>query len=902
MEIFCPNNHLVLAENVCSKCGWTRQSVRTIGSYRWGPIDLLSGFGGNSVDKYNTFTVVGQTLLFVLRSNEIVGISAERGSIVGRTSLPMGQVIKSVIEHNGKALITVQDTSSLMEKPVGASIKVVNFKTNELIDFYQSDNSHDITSPLFRDGKLYIRESNGLLKALSLPDKEVIWQQEMEGWHAYPLIDANDKVIIVDGNSAFGDLTLKSYNMKDGGLVWQKPLESQPLYPIVNTDTQLFISHRKSTLMSLSTETGDPQWTFNARRIYTSPVIYGNELVVSTKTAEGAYQVVSLDISDGKVLKQIPMETSIRYLPILDDDTLYTLDGKGRLLAHNWRDGKLSWKMDITTDHDTFDAVPKLVSDTVVVGTYTGMLSAIVVHDPTEKTLTAKEMLEKNDFEGAAKAFALSGQFADAAKLYLTEFNDENKAMQLLDYGGYHNEAAEIAFNKRYYSLALDYYRKAENNLGKAQTYEAMGDSSRAADLYAELGESLKAAKLYEESGKPQEALQIYIDFNALDEYKRLISQVDFSEAYSVSSEQLRKVGDYETVARWAYDNKQYLNASRDFAQAGLFELELDALKRHMDKQLENNETVSKGIWLRLAELGDMFEDFAIAGRGWAENDRLELAGHAYYKHARSLASQAADDINNIPEPVRENIAHYFKLAADAFAEEGQDERYAECEQQVRRFLQLPKVAILVVNSQDGFREQSWNALYLTVKNIGFGSARDIDFHLDTKYFQVETEESKTSFNLAAGREQVRKLHIKPLEGATGNNVPLFIRWTYLDRKNNVYKDQGSRSIDVAGMLEDTSKTRIINYNFQNVDTLVTGTVNSLDKSTGDRVEINRRSDGGSDMKIRSGEDSISLGTNPFARFEIDVHDKCPRCGNSKTELEDFCKNCSSEPMDFDEF
>ena len=504
MEIFCPNNHLVLAENVCSKCGWTRQSVRTIGSYRWGPIDLLSGFGGNSVDKYNTFTVVGQTLLFVLRSNEIVGISAERGSIVGRTSLPMGQVIKSVIEHNGKALITVQDTSSLMEKPVGASIKVVNFKTSELIDFYQSDKSHDITAPLFRDGKLFIRESNGLLKALSLPEQEIIWQQEMEGWHAYPLIEANGRIIIVDGNSAFGDLTLKAFNMQDGELVWQKPLESQPLYPIVNTDTQLLISHRKSTLMSLSAKTGETQWSFNARRIYTSPVIYGDELVISTKTAEGAYQIVSLDIRDGKVLKQIPMETSIRYLPILDDDTLYVLDGKGRLLAHNWRDGKLSWKLDITTEHDSFDAVPKLVSDTVVVGTYTGLLSAIVVHDQKEKTLTAKEMLGKNDFDGAAKAFALSGNFADAAKLYLNELNDENKAMQLLDYGGYYNEAAEIAFQKRYYSLALEYYRKAENKLGKAQTYEAMGDHSRAADLYAELGESLKAAKLYEEAGKPQ--------------------------------------------------------------------------------------------------------------------------------------------------------------------------------------------------------------------------------------------------------------------------------------------------------------------------------------------------------------------------------------------------------------
>ena len=900
MEIFCPNNHLVLANEVCSKCGWVRQSTRTVGSYRWGPIDLMAGFGGNTVDKHNTFTVVGQTILFVLRSNEIVGVSAERGNIVGRTTLPMGQVIKSVVEHNGKPVIIVQDISSLVEKSEGASLRVVNFKTNEMTDFYRSD-SHDNTSPFFTDDQLLIRESSGVLKAIDLQTMTTNWEQEMEGWHTYPLFEAHGNVIVVDGNSAFNDLCIKAFNIRDGEIVWQKHINNQPVYPIISTDEQFFIVQRKSKLMALSTLNGEIHWEFDASRIYTNPVLYGNELVVPIKHSQEGYQIVSLNPETGELIKKIPMETSTYYAPVLDDEMLYTVNGKGTLLAHNWRNGNLSWKLDLVSEYDTVDATPKVVSDTLIVGTYTGKLSAIVIHHQAEKTLTGQELLEKKDFEGAAKAFALAGDFAESARVYYTQLNDANRAMQLLDYGGYFNEAAEIASDKHYYSLALDYYRKAENDLGKAKTYEAMGDPSRAADLYANIGENLKAAKLYEAAGKPQEALHIYIDINALDEYKRLISQVDFSEAYNISSKQLRKMGDYETVAKWAYDNGQYLNASYDFAQAGLYEAEFDSLKRHMEKQLNIGEPVNKAVWLRLAELGDMFDDLAIAGRGWAENNRLELAGQAYYKHASFLASKAADDINQIPDQQREDIAHYFQLASDAFAEEGQDERYAECEQQVRRFRQLPKVVILVVNSQDGFREQLWNELYLTVKNIGFGSARDIDFQLDTKYFLVETESRRTPFNLAAGREQVRKLHIKPLDGARGNNVPLFIRWTYLDKNNNIYNDEGSRSIEVAGFLEDTSKKPIV-YNFHNVDTLVTGTVNSLDKSTGDRVEINRREDGGYNMKIRSGDDEIPIGTNPFAKFEIDVHDKCPKCGYEKTELDDYCPNCEYKPVDYDEF
>jgi outer membrane protein assembly factor BamB len=899
MDIFCPNNHLVLAENTCKKCGWTRQSTRNIGGYRWGPIELLAGFCGNSVDKYNTFTVVGQTLLFVLRSNEIVGVSTERGSIIGRTSLPKGQVIKSVKEYKGKAIITVQDVSSLMEKPVGASLKLVSFKSNELVDFYVSE-SHDITTPLFKDQVLYIRESNGQLKAIDTQTDEIIWEQAMEGWHAYPLIEANGSIVVVDGNSAIGELSLKAFDMLSGELVWQRESEGQPLYPIVNTEQQLFVVQRKSKLEAISSENGTLQWHFETRRIYTHPVLYGNELVLSTKHEEEGYQIVSLDIHTGEVNKKVAMETSIRFAPILDDDTLYTVDGTGYLNAYNWQTGARNWRLEIANEQDPFDAMPKLVSDTLVVGTYTGKLSAIVVQDPEDKTLTPMELIEKNDFEGAAKAFALQGHFAEAAQVYRTELNDENRAMQLLDHGGHYNEAAEIAFMKKYYSLALDYYRKADNTAGKARTYEAMGDPSRAADLYLEVGESLKAAKLFEEAGKPQEALKIYIDNNALDEYKRLIAQVDFNEAYSVSSERLRHLGDFETVARWAFDNKQYLVASRDFAEAGLHKLELESLKCHLEQQLSKNETLSKGIWYRLAELGDTYGDYAIAGRGWIENDRLELAGQAYYKHASILASGAAEDINQIPEKEREAIAHYFKLAADAFAEEGQDERQAECEQQVRRFLQLPKVVILVVKSEYGFREQSWNELYLTVKNIGFGSARDIDFHLDTKYFEIEGEEAKPAFNLAAGRERIRKLHIKPLKGETGMKVPLYIRWTYLDRRNNVYKDEGSSSIDVAGLMEDTSKKPII-YNFQNVDTLVTGTVGSLDKSTGDRVEINRRQDQASEVKVRSGEDEIAIGANPFAKFEIDVFDKCPKCGEEMSELDDFCKYCGSASKDFEE-
>lgn len=896
MEIFCPNNHLVLADNTCSKCGWIRSPHSQVGSYHWGPIDLLAGFGGTSIDKLNTFTVIGQTLLFILRSNEIVGVSVEKGQVLGRTALPRGQVIKSVTKANGKAIVTVQDAGSLMDKPIGASLKEIDFKTTGLEDVFRSE-SHDISAPLFIDGKIILRESLGRLIAIDHETKAIIWEQALEGWHSYPLLAVNESVLLIDGNSATGSITIKAFDIKSGHLRWAKEIQNPPMYPMVGNDETVYINQRKTSLQAISSKTGELRWEFSARRIYTSPVIYGTEIILSIKCAEQGYQIISLSNETGELTKQIPMESSVRYMPILFNNMLYVIDGKGYLAAYDWGSGQLIWKKHVVLEPDVFDAVPKLIGDFIVLGTYLGKLVAIAVNDPAEKTQSAEELLEKKDFESAAKVFALSGEFAEAATIYLEELKDENRALQLLEYGGFYDEAAEIAFKKAFYSQALDFFRKADNNLGKARTYEAMGDQDRAAQLYEAFGDRMKAADLYEKVGKTQQALQIYIELNCFDDYKRLISQVSFDETYG---EQLHQIGDFETAAKWAFDNRQYLNASRDYRQIGKQQSELLALKLHLEQLLANNQPVNLAVWQRLAELGEVLEDYAIAGQGWAELDRPEPAGEAFYRHATYLASHANEDINTIPENERENIAHYYQLAADSFSEAGQGERQSECENHVRRFLQLPLIIIMIAKTSEGFRELEWNELFLTVKNIGYGRAIDIDFSVDSSRFEVESAEKVALFNLAAGRSIVRKLFLKPFEGATGRFVPLKIQWTYYDHHKKAYSEDVSQPVGVAKALEETSM-KPVNYHFHNIDTLVTGTVSTLDKSSGDRVEINRQSDNLQAFQVKSGDDVVSIGTNPLSKGMISLSDVCPHCGGLKSPIEERCEYCSNSQTDFDE-
>ena len=897
MEIFCPNNHLVLADNTCSKCGWIRSPHSQVGSYHWGPIDLLAGFGGTSIDKLNTFTVIGQTLLFILRSNEIVGVSVEKGQVLGRTALPRGQVIKSVTKANGKAIVTVQDAGSLMDKPIGASLKEIDFKTAGLEDVFRSE-SHDISAPLFIDGKIILRESLGRLIAIDHETKAIIWEQALEGWHSYPLLAVNESVLLIDGNSATGSITIKAFDIKSGHLRWAKEIQNPPMYPMVGNDEAIYINQRKSTMQALSPQTGEVLWEFSARRIYTNPVEYGAEVILPIKSTEHGYQIVSLSKETGEILKQVKMESSVRYMPVLFNNMMYVINGNGLLLAYDWDSGQLIWEKHIVLEPDLFDAVPKLVGDFIVLGSYLGKLFAVTVNNPEEKTQDPEELLAKNDFEAAAKVFALSGHFAEAARIYLQDIKDENRALQLLEHGGLYNEAAEIAFNKMYYSQALEFFRKADNTLGKAKTYEAMGDQDRAARHYEEIGEKMKAAELYENVGKTQQALQIYIELNRFEDYQRLISQVSFDETYR---EQLHLIGDFETSAKWAFENRQYLNASRDYRQIGEQNSELLALKLHLDHLKSSNQPVNLAVWQRLAELGECLGDYDIAGQGWVELDRPEPAGEAFYKHASHLESQAEKEVAHLQETEREKIAHYYQLAADSFSEAGQGERQSECENHVRRLLQLPLVIIMIAKTSDGFRELAWNELFLTVKNIGYGRAMDIDFSVDSSRFEVESAEKAALFNLAAGRSIVRKLFLKPSEGATGDFVPLKIQWTYYDRHKKVYNEDVSRPVRVAKVLEEASM-KPVNYHFHNIDTLVTGTVSTLDKSVGDRVEINRSSDSSQTIALRSGDDVVSIGTNSLSEKMINLTDVCPRCGNRKSPIEETCDFCKSSPTDFDEY
>lgn len=896
MEIFCPNNHLILEDQVCKKCGWQRTLSGTIGQPLWGPVDILAGFGRESRDSFGKFNLLDDLLIVPLRSNELLGLSLSSGQIRWRVAVPVGKRVVGVVVESGKVFVTTQDTHSLMEVVKPGTISVLDPLNGSLTPFYTAP-SHDLSIPIFWQDRFFVRTAESKLYALDRGDPtHALWDFPLGTWWATPMNLVEGRIVLVDGNAIFSNGSLLAVDAQKGSVCWQMELQSLPTKPLAAAGNQLALVNNKREVQVLNATTGELLWKRNFLTVYSSPVFHQNQLIVSVrgnkdKNSEQYYSLASLDSKTGETLWQVPLTSRVRISPACFGDLLMLADDGQKLRALNASDGSERWNFPLGHEEDPIHTHVFLTEKTAVAGTYYGQLVAITTREEKQAIVSPASYVKKGDWKSAAEAYALAATYGKAADIYSNKLGEIDKALQLYERGNEFSKAARLALDHKLYSLALEFYRKAQDVSGEAETLLYMGDLEGAAKLFKDLSNLPRAALVLEQAGKFQAAANLYLQAGKIGDYSRLILKTSWD---ATEAERLRDSGNIETAAMWEISNQMFLEAARDFRSLGRVYDELEALKKHV---VQSANQVAQWVWQRIAELSEEQGDYITASRAWQKLDRPENAGYAFLKLADQKATEIIQPLESIPAQKKEELSTLYTQAADAFKAAGLSENEERCRDQVRRYQQLPKVVILEVESSSGFREMEWNSLRISVQNIGYGRAIDVTFRIGESRFEVQEQSRTFCFNLSSGLTKNHLLHLRPLRDQTGACVPLEIKWTWKDYRDGYWEENGRIPVRVVGQKDAESVPPII-YQIHNLGNLVQGTQIQGDsvEQKGDRVTINRQgglseppgitvsADDGQVVRA-SKRRTASNAPMPFSKM-------CPSCGKANSPLAKHCVFC----------
>lgn len=804
MEIFCPNNHLILANQVCPKCGWKRPNLGEIGKLYWQPLELKTILGGVSSDDFTQFTQFNDNFLLATKNNELISVSLLKGAINWRFALAKGLRVTDLTVLDEKLYVTFQDTHTLIEGIKGGNISQLDEEKHDLNVVWKTS-SHDLTKPLRIQDHIIIRTAESKVVALkSFADSAPVWERECLSWWPAPLCNFGGQVVYSDGDPLSDETDIIALDWKTGDVNWIYKIPNRPTFHLSGNDDYIVVVYKGKTMVVLDAKTGKEVFNQSLSRYYCRPVVFGETLLYTIRGWEndpiGHYQIHSYSLKESKFYFQSKLENRVRISPLLVDDIIFVADDKADIRAFSMKDGKEIRNLP-GDDEDPIRTDLHVFNDQLVFGTYSGKVYSITVRQTQPEVQNPQVLIDQGAFAEAAAIYAMEGNWARAAEIYTGRIVDIDKALQLYEYGNMIDKAAKLAFDHNLFSRALAYYRSINDVTGEAKTLLAMGDPESASKLLYSLGDKSKAAELMEQAGKLSLAAKLYKESGRKVDYVRLIimTSLDPSEV-----DELRQAGNFEVAADWQMKNGLYVSAAKDYKEAGQHQKELEALKQYL---ATSEEKFEPWMWQRLAELGEHFSDYLIAAKAWAKLDRPTESGEAYQKHAEVIAREITSEMDGkgILSAFHVDASKYFRLAVEAFHEAGIKDREEHCREMVRKYQLLPKVIVMEVKTATGLREMEWNYLTLTIKNIGYGRARQIKFKLNEDYFLVEADTIEEEFNLAPDLTRVQEIHIKPLREEIGDFVPLQIDWTWKDSTGKEYRDRFNNSVAVAKQREEVS-------------------------------------------------------------------------------------------------
>lgn len=622
--IFCPGcNELLLDQAICPSCSWKRPVV-TVGTQRW--TAQLGGAlttGGTPVIVCDHYCVPADNL--------VIALDLETGAEAWRYDLHDKQCAAALATYNDLALVSAED-----KRPIPQShqaLTAIDGANGRVLWRYETT-GHSLSMPVVSDGTAFFSSANGLLHAITAESGQARWVGKHPNWGpAAPAI--GEGLLCVGGRGE----QLFAYDPRNGMQRWTFSgggwFATTPVIAAGRVFAQCWDRH----LYALDAASGAVVWKRRSERGrgYSSPpVIHADTLYIgdrvhsSEKSGHGAYALVALDTASGAERWRLMLSSSL-VLPLwVDDDLLLFVSQDGSCLALDPVGGAEYWRF-------TLPAAPAMPpvrhGDMVALADQSGTIYALQASTPVSLPIDQPEAyLQQGDPAAAAVAYALGGNYQDAAKIYEHRLDQPANAARLYERAKSYLAAAALWERLGEPGRARDAYEAAgdKQNLGRilltmgallpaARAFEAADDPLHAAEAYAQAGERKRAAELYRLAGRLDLSQMLWAALGAWEQ------QVD----------DLIVAGDLATAAAICEREGAAERAAETYERAGAYS---DALRLR----------VRMSDWAQVAVLANRLGDHLQCAQAYEQMGQPRQAAMQYEQAAADRAKGEPGDEENL--------------------------------------------------------------------------------------------------------------------------------------------------------------------------------------------------------------------------------------------------------------
>jgi outer membrane protein assembly factor BamB/tetratricopeptide (TPR) repeat protein len=755
LTIFCPQCHeLILDQPACATCGWQRP--RTPGD---AGVPAWQSELGHRLNKPRCYPVIAAGRYCVATEDgAVVALDLATGQKAWERLLGEGRAAHSLASDGERIFAGCVDTRPIPAP--GTVFLALDARTGAPAWEYPTS-AHSLSAAVVEGDTVFFTSSDGLLHAVDAATGQKRWIRAHPAWG--PEAPAAGAGVICAGGRGEA---LAAYAAADGAVLWRFAAEGWFAGELCIADGRIYTPCWDGYLYALDARSGQLLWKVKGERDkgFTSALAVAGERVFAGsrvyRAGDGqpasAYAMLALRVADGGELWRFYTGRHIFAPPTFAGDTLLFGADDGCFYALDAVSGAERWRAQID---ERIVTQPRMDGDLVYVGERDGTVYAFRWRtSPTEQLLPPEVYLKRREYEQAAVAHALSGQFEAAATLY-EQLDRTREAALLYERAGQPGKAAPLWQKLGEHRRARDRYSDAGDQPGLASVLAQLGEPLQAAHLYQEIGSYEAAARLYEQSGDRVRAAELYDQVG------------QYSHARTI----------WESLGRWERQVEDLIHESRPAEAAAILERheqferaaelyeEAGQLRRALDIRVRLEH------WERVVALASRVGDYEQEAAAHEQLSHPLLAAEAYER----VAQQAAEAQENA-----ERVAALYERAALSYSDIGEEERAVACQREVRRYRKLPEVVVMG-EAHEAFVEYEWNALTLRVENSGYGPARDVTIALRGEF---DVEGNLQILSLPPKRSVALEISMRPHREQYGPKVPLEIVVLYTDARGGRYQ------------------------------------------------------------------------------------------------------------------
>lgn len=263
---------------------------------------------------------------------DIVALNSQNGAMAWKTHIP-GEVLAAPAIQHGIVVVKAVD---------GHVIALATSDGHELWSYQEAEPSlilRGSSSPVIKDGNVFIGYANGNLSKLSLRSGEADWTQTISvaegGFAIQRMIDIDADPVIYDHHiyAATYQGHIAALNWSTGEILWSHEISSYT--GMAASMNAIYVTDAQSRVWGFNAATGDVNWRQDdlQYRVISAPALMGHYVMIG----DGQGYLHWLNASNGRIAAREHPGSNISANPLVENNTAYILTNNGHLYAYQLR-------------------------------------------------------------------------------------------------------------------------------------------------------------------------------------------------------------------------------------------------------------------------------------------------------------------------------------------------------------------------------------------------------------------------------------------------------------------------------------------------------------------------------------------------------------------------------------